>query len=72
MVDLISGSAQMQQMILSSLPLAARRPEVIQQMLTDPGARVKLVEMIAKQVPDAYFRRLCMHVGPLHGGALYA
>ncbi len=50
LLDLMAGSPQMQSLMLASLPPAARSPEVIQRLLTDPQARSKLVEMIAKQV----------------------
>ena len=43
----------MQSLMLTSLPPAARTPEVIQRLLTDPQARSKLVEMIAKQVKQS-------------------
>ena len=53
LLDLMAGSPQMQSLMLTSLPPAARTPEVIQRLLTDPQARSKLVEMIAKQVKQS-------------------
>jgi hypothetical protein len=60
MLELMTSSPQMQQMMMASLPPEARSPEAIKQMLQHPGIKQKLVEMIAQQVhytdpmPTAY------------------
>eukprot|EP00798_Chlamydomonas_sp_ICE-L_P023959 gene23959-9531_t len=49
LVNLMSQSPAMQNLIMQSLPAAARSPEMVQRMLGDPAARFKLAEMISKQ-----------------------
>ncbi|GAX73499.1 hypothetical protein CEUSTIGMA_g951.t1 [Chlamydomonas eustigma] len=49
MLELMTSSPQMQQVMMASLPPEARSPEAIKQMLQHPGIKQKLVEMIAHQ-----------------------
>ena len=37
-------------MLMASLPPAARNPETVKQLLSDPGMKQKLVAMLAQQV----------------------
>lgn len=49
----MASSPHMQQMMLGMLPSALRRPEVLQQMFSDPDTKKKIAEMIAKRVRGA-------------------
>lgn len=53
MLDMISRSPQMQQMMMATLPPAMRRPEMIQQMLANPQARKQIADMLSRQVRRA-------------------
>ncbi len=54
----MAGSPHMQQMMLGMLPSALRRPEVLQQMFSDPDTKKKIAEMIAKRVRGTNMRPL--------------
>lgn len=61
MVELMASSPHMQQMMLGMLPSALRRPEVLQQMFSDPDTKKKIAEMIAKRgmpLPDTLLDRM--------------
>lgn len=50
MLDMIAKNPQMQQMMMATLPHQLRKPEMLQQMLSNPQVREKIVEMLSKQV----------------------
>ncbi|PNH09631.1 Protein TIC 40, chloroplastic [Tetrabaena socialis] len=61
MVELMSGSPQMQQMMMAVMPAPMRSPEVLKQIFGDPAMRRKIAEMIASRgmsIPDHLLERM--------------
>ncbi len=51
LLDLMTSSPALQQMMLASMPAHLRaNPEMLKKILSDPGMKAKMAEMIAKQV----------------------
>lgn len=50
MIDLISQSKQLQEMMMKSLPAFMRSEAMMQKMFSDPTVKQKLAEMIASKV----------------------
>ncbi|GFR46411.1 hypothetical protein Agub_g7993 [Astrephomene gubernaculifera] len=61
MVDVMSQSPALQQMMLGAMPAPLRNPEMVKQVFQDPSMRRKIAEMIATRginIPDHMLERL--------------